>query len=338
MKYQEGAARSAILRAVVMAAILAVIFSVIQSASAAEEEPKLIPLGNAVGIKMFSDGVVVVGFADGNVGSARTSGLREGDVITHINNQEVDTIEEMRAILQENGAAVLAMRVSRGEKQVEVETVAVQNAQGEYMLGAWIRDSMAGIGTLTYYNPADGSFAALGHPINDVDTGIIMPLEQGEIMPASVIGVRRGARGNPGELQGSFETTVSLGALSKNNTRGVFGTLTQEQLCQREALPLLSRSELQVGPATILSTIDGSEVQSFSVEITRVFPENNHDNRDFMLRVTDPTLLAATGGIVQGMSGSPVIQDGKLVGAVTHVTVNDPTVGYGILAEIMLKD
>ena len=309
----------------------------------AETVRTVIPLGRAVGIKLFSDGVVVVGLSEistqqGAQTPAKDCGLQEGDIITHINSEEVDTIEEVREILQEVGDRQMSIRCLRGEKELQMTVQAVQcSTDGAYKLGAWIRDSMAGIGTMTFYDPSTGLFGALGHGINDVDTSLLMPLESGSIMYAEVSDVRKGQAGEPGELHGAFQVERDLGSLFANTVGGVFGTLTDTGLADGlDPVPVAARSEVKVGPATILSNIAGDDVEEYTVEIIRVFPAGSHDTRELMVKVTDQRLLDATGGIVQGMSGSPILQNGKLVGSVTHVLINDPTQGYGILAETML--
>lgn len=303
----------------------------------------VIPLGRAVGIKLFSDGVLVVGLseiatADGAQAPARACGLREGDVITHINSEEVDSIEEVQEILQTLGEDKLSIRAMRGDKQVQMTAQAAQcNADGAYKLGAWIRDSMAGIGTMTFYDPQSGVFGALGHGINDVDTALLMPLQSGTIMYAEVTDVKKGVSGAPGELHGAFQVNRDMGELYANTKSGIFGELADQTLIgNAKPVAVATRSEVQVGKATILSNIAGATVEEYEVEITRIYPENQNDTRNLMLKVTDPRLLEETGGIVQGMSGSPILQGGKLVGAVTHVLVNDSTCGYGILAENMI--
>ncbi|HIY22326.1 MAG TPA: SpoIVB peptidase [Candidatus Flavonifractor merdigallinarum] len=304
----------------------------------------VVPLGRAVGIKLFADGVMVVGLgevdtAQGAAAPAKSCGLRAGDIITHINSEEVDTIEEVQSILQDLEGETMSIRARRDGEELQVTAQAVQCAtDGSYKLGAWIRDSMAGIGTLTFYDPKSGVFGALGHGISDVDTQELMPLQSGSIMFATVQDVRRGEQGAPGELHGAFEVNRDLGELSCNSTEGIFGTLTDTSLTQgMEEMTVAGRSEVHTGPAVIHSNIAGDKVQEFEVEITRVYPADSASGRDLTLKVTDEALLNATGGIVQGMSGSPIIQDGKLVGAVTHVLVNDPTQGYGILMETMLE-
>lgn len=313
------------------------------SAMAAETARTVIPVGRAVGIKLFSDGVLVVGFSAiptqvGNEAPAKECGLRAGDIITHINSREVDTIEQVQSILQELEGDKMSIRCLRGEKQLQMTVQAVKCvSDGEYKLGAWIRDSMAGIGTMTFYDPQTGVFGALGHGINDVDTCRLMPLQSGGIMEASVTQVQKGTKGNPGQLKGAFENG-DIGELRANTEGGVFGVLKGKNLVDGlTALEVAHPAEVKVGPATILSNISGETTREYAAEITKVILAEDGDTRDLMLTVTDKDLLEATGGIVQGMSGSPIIQNGKIVGAVTHVLVNDPTTGYGIFLENMLK-
>lgn len=346
MKHEEAKPHTllAAARLAVLALVAALALGVLSPAAAAAGEQVVVPMGRAVGIKLFSDGVVVVGLSDisteeGERNPARACGLKEGDIITHINSEEVDSIEEVKALLQESEGEAMSIRALRGSKQLQMTARAVQcAADGSYKLGAWIRDSMAGIGTMTYYQPDNGTFGALGHGISDVDTALLMPLERGSIMYAEVADVQRGAAGQPGQLKGSFQVYHDLGELWANTGCGIFGSLSDLDLTGgRQAVPVAARSAVQTGPATILSNIRGAEVEEFDIEIVKIFSESPTDSRDFMVKVTDPELLAATGGIVQGMSGSPILQGGKFVGAVTHVLVNDPTCGYAISAERMLS-
>jgi len=309
---------------------------------AAEAPRMVVPVGRAVGIKLFSDGVMVVGFsqipaAGGNVIPAKTCGLREGDVITHINAAEVDTIEEVQEQLRQVGGEEMSIRAVRDGRQVQVTAQAVKcSTDGSYKLGAWLRDSMAGIGTVTYYDPTTGEFGALGHGINDIDTARLMPMESGGVLSASVTDVKKGVKGEPGELHGEFDTDSDIGSLWANTSHGVFGAMEKGSLDLGTPVEVAARDQVETGKAVIYSNISGDEVRAYEVEITKLFPHAD-DGRDMMVKVTDPALLEATGGIVQGMSGSPIIQNGRLIGAVTHVLVGDPTQGYGILAQRMLK-
>ncbi|MCI8869040.1 MAG: SpoIVB peptidase [Lawsonibacter sp.] len=309
--------------------------------AALETGRKVVPLGRAVGIKLFSNGVLVVGLSDletsaSTVSPGRSCGLKTGDIITHINAQEVDTIEQVQAIVTQDGGQPLILQVDRGGRSLQLSAQAVQNNQGVYQLGVWLRDSMAGIGTMTYYDPDSRTFAALGHGVNDVDTSLLMPLETGSIMYASVSDVKRGTAGEPGELHGNFDVYRDLGILYANTQTGIYGVLSGSDFdTGSPAVEIASRDQVKVGPASILSNIDGEAVEEYAVEITHVYPAAAGETRNLMVQVTDPELLEKTGGIVQGMSGSPILQDGRLVGAVTHVLINDPTRGYGILAENM---
>lgn len=303
---------------------------------------KVIPLGKAVGIKLFSDGVLVVGLSpveteEGATYPGRDCGLKAGDVITHINGGEVDTIEEVQALVAQSEDEPLTIQAVRGQRQLQLTAAAVENSQGVWQLGVWLRDSMAGIGTMTFYDPDSGVFGALGHGINDVDTAMLMPLESGSIMPASVSEVKKGSSGAPGELHGQFDLTRDLGTLYANTNLGIFGQMPRQTVGNAvEPVEVARRDQVVTGPATILTNIRGDEVEEFSIQITHLYPEGD-GTRSLMVEVTDPNLLAATGGIVQGMSGSPILQNGRLVGAVTHVLVNDSSRGYGILAENMLR-
>ena len=297
----------------------------------------LVPVGHTVGIKLFARGVLVVKLSDGGT-PAKSCGLQTGDVIVKCGGVSVTSTEQFQTLLQENGGDATDLQVRRDGESVTLSVSPQQNDQGQYAIGAWIRDSMAGIGTMTYYDPEIGAFGALGHGITDVDTAQLMPFSSGSILPSTVKAVKKGAAGQAGELRGDFDLTQDLGTLSANTAAGVFGTVEADGFAANlsQALPVAAASEVRTGPAVILSNVEGDNVQEYDVEILQIV-SNSADGRDLVLSVTDPELIAATGGIVQGMSGSPILQDGKFVGAVTHVLLNDPTKGYGILMETMLK-
>ncbi len=295
----------------------------------ASQARTVIPLGKAVGIKLFADGALVVAVEDSNV-------LQKGDLLLKLGGEEVSSIEEVQSLLRENGGAVMTMEVQRGERVLSLADSPKQGADGVWRLGVWIRDSMAGVGTVTYYDPATQTYGALGHGITDVDTAQLMTLQKGSIMPTSVKAVKRGAVGEPGELKGDFSVQRDIGTLSANTSCGIFGGATDDAFFGAgEARPVATAAQIHCGEATILSTLWGQDTQEYKVEIKKVY-ENGKNGRDMLLQVTDEALLSKTGGIVQGMSGSPILQDGRIVGAVTHVLVNDPTSGYGIFIENML--
>ena len=325
--------------ALALALLLAVLASVQPVWAAPEEGRRLIPSGQAVGIKLFADGVLVVSVSDleGARGSpARDCGLREGDLLVQIDGQEIRSTEQLQGYLQQRRDAPVSLTVQRGDKTWEQETAAVLCDDGVYRLGVWIRDSMAGIGTLTFYDPDTGLYGALGHGITDVDTHVLMPLGDGSIMETTVRAVKKGRRGEPGELKGDFSVQRDVGTVRANTAAGIFGVMSDGGFVpEGEALPVAGAGEVHTGPATILATVSGGRTESYQVEIVKLSPQQP-DMRNLLLRVTDRRLLETTGGIVQGMSGSPIVQDGYLVGAVTHVFINDPTQGYGILMENML--
>ena len=294
------------------------------------ESRMLVPVGHTIGIKLFARGVVVSRLPEGET-PAKVCGLRTGDVIEACGGETVTSTEQFQSLLQKNGENGTELAVRRQNRNLCLPVAPKQNGQGAYCIGAWVRDSMAGIGTMTYYDPKSGEFGALGHGITDVDTALLMPFSNGSILPASVKAVKRGAPGEAGELRGDFDLTGNLGPLQANTDRGIFGKLTES--LSGPAVPV---GRAKPGPATLRANVTGDAVETYDVEILRVTP-GAANGRDLLLAVTDQDLLDRTGGIVQGMSGSPILQDGKLVGAVTHVLLNDATKGYGILMETMLE-
>lgn len=298
------------------------------SASATE---LLVPVGRAVGLALEAQGLTVAGF-DQNLGeNAKAAGLREGDLIVKVDGQRVEnaaTLQEKLARAK-GGVVVTVLRDGR-EQTMTVEPVAVE---GVSRLGIYVREGISGIGTVTYYDPSDGSFGALGHGVSDAQ-GNLLPLRTGRVLEAQVASVKRGRSGAPGQLVGAFRQEDQVGELFKNTPCGIFGTSPSGW--PGTPLPVAEQAEIHTGSATIYSNISGQTVREYSVEILKLYPGDKAGGRNLLLRVTDPALLSATGGIVQGMSGSPILQDGRIVGAVTHVLVNDPTTGYGIFIENML--
>lgn len=302
---------------------------------------KLIPLGRTTGIKLFSGGAMVVGFASseatGGASPAQRGGLAVGDVIMAVDGISVESNEELSSALSslKRGSAVLTVRRGGDTVDITVEGL-LPHENGGYRLGAWVRDSMAGIGTITFVDPATGKFGALGHGICDVDTGRLMPFDNGSTMTSTVTGAVRGQRGKPGQLTGEFDLRQDSGVLRENTGGGIFGVLTDKSLYSGlKAVETAGIDDVRCGKVEILSNISGTEVESYSAKITRIM-KNEECGRDFMIEITDDRLIGRTGGIVQGMSGSPILQDGRLIGAVTHVLINDPEQGYGISIDNMM--
>ena len=297
--------------------------------------------GTPFGIKLYTKGVLVVGLSDvdtavGKVNPAAAAGVCIGDSILSINGQTVETGEQVGTLIRDSGGKRLTLRLERDGVTFDAAFTPVK-AVGEegYRAGMWVRDSAAGIGTLTFYDPADGTFGGLGHAVCDVDTGKPMALSGGEIVPGRIFGITKGKAGSPGELKGCFESGT-LGTLSVNGDSGLYGSLTAYPLGW-QTMAVAHRQQVQEGAAQIICTVDGTRPQAYDAVIEQVRYGGAGTTRNMVIRITDPALLEKTGGIVQGMSGSPVLQNGKLVGAITHVLVNDPTKGYAIFAENMLE-
>lgn len=305
-------------------------------------EVKLIPGGFPFGVKLYTKGVIVVGISDvetekGSVSPAREAGLREKDVIISIDGEKVNTAKEVSEKIAQSNGKKLSITLNRKGVEEKIElTPAHSSGDNLYKAGIWIRDSTAGIGTVTFIDPRTNEFAGLGHGICDVDTGELMPLLRGNVVDVKLNGVNKGKVGDPGELKGIF-CHGKIGELKGNTPYGVFGTLSSvPEQYKREPLPIALKKDIKTGSATIYCTV-GEKPEEYSAEIVKINPANT-DTKNFVIKITDERLLEATGGIVQGMSGSPVIQNGRIVGAVTHVLVNDPTSGYGIFIENMLKN
>ncbi|MEG2372641.1 MAG: SpoIVB peptidase, partial [Hydrogenoanaerobacterium sp.] len=304
------------------------------------EKQMVAACGTPFGIKMFTEGVMVVGLSDldttvGSVNPAKDAGIRTGDVITRIGGKEVYSNEQVGEIVSASGGKPLKVLLKRKNTPTTVLlTPAKGSVDGCYKAGMWVRDSSAGIGTMTFYDPVSGVFGGLGHAVCDVDTGEILPLMSGEAVSVDITGCIKGETGKPGELQGSFYNERKLGSLYLNTQTGVYGTLNKE-LTPPKLYEISMRQEVKASKATILTTLYGNLPREYDIMIEKVSFTDGNPTKNMVIRVTDPELLAKTGGIIQGMSGSPILQDGKLVGAVTHVFVNDPTRGFGIFAENM---
>jgi len=306
------------------------------------EQRMVVPGGTPFGIKMFTEGVMIVGMSDIQLGTetinpSKDAGLKIGDMLISVNGKSISRNDDIKNIILESEGNEVTLSVKREDEILEFYLKPVHNEyDNTYKAGIWVRDSSAGIGTMTYYDPETLSFGGLGHAICDVDTGRVMPLLSGEIVDVNISGSSMGESGKPGELKGRFVSNIASGSLLKNTELGIFGVLNNAPV-EVSPIPMAYKQEIKPGHAVILSTVSGDKPQEFNIVIERVNYSETNDTKNMIIRVTDERLLTATGGIVQGMSGSPIIQNGKLVGAVTHVFVNDPARGYSIFAENMDK-
>ena len=312
---------------------LCALFFIALTASPAFAQELLVG-GQAVGIQISTDGVIVAGFCpveteDGAVTPAEDAGLRTGDLICGADGQTVSDASELIAALEEAGEQV-ELEVKRGAQTLSLPVATAVGEEGRPMLGILLRDGLNGIGTLTFCDPDSGVFGALGHSINDRETGLAVPLREGSVTQAQIVAVHPGTAGAPGELDGVSDLSQVMGSVEQNTEVGIFGHMSAALGSRPVEIGLIT-----AGPASILSTVEGHEAQEFQVEINRVY--RDADGTHAMFSVTDPMLLKRTGGIVQGMSGSPILQNGHLVGAVTHVFINDASRGYAVSIQDMLR-
>ena len=299
--------------------------------------------GSTVGIYMETKGILVIDTGkilseSGFTAEPAKNIVQPGDYIVSLNDRQISGKQELIESLEKADGNKVCLEIWRDEELIPVSVIPVKDQQGKYRLGIWVRDDTQGVGTLTYVKE-DGSFGALGHGISDTDTGDLMNIRNGRLYKAKVLGVKKGSKGTPGELTGliGYDASNILGSIEQNTENGIYGTLKDEaeNSLFLEKYPIGYKQELEIGPAEILVTVE-NQVSKFDAQITKIDMNHKDSNKSFVIQVTDERLIEKTGGIVQGMSGSPIIQDGKLVGAVTHVLVNDPTRGYGIFIENML--
>ena len=297
------------------------------------DETYVVPMGRAAGIQVYTDGLLVIGLSetDGRC-AAKEAGVCVNDRITKINGSTVTTSEDFANAVNEHPEG-LSLEIVRDNSPITVDVCPVPDNDGVYRLGVWVRDSCAGVGTVTYYDPQSKMFAALGHAVNDVDTGDILSLKSGIILDCSIVSVTKSKRGYPGEINASFGDLV-LGSVRANTNEGIFGEASEKGFFSgTDAIPVAARSDVHTGDAYIMSDMFGGKCENYSIQIKKI---TDSADKSLVVEVTDKRLLDSAGGIVQGMSGSPIIQDGKLVGAVTHVFINSPHKGYGTLAENMI--
>lgn len=307
---------------------------------------KVIPVGNIAGVKLYTSGVLVVGMSEikgidqKNYRPYETSGIEEGDTIVKINEKEISSTEDLTETVNKSNGNKLEIEYIHKEETKECSIKPIQTSSSEYKLGLWVRDSAAGVGTVTFYEPSTKSFGALGHGITDIDTEELINIASGEFITTRILNITKGESGNPGKIQGTIENQKNIGQITKNSKFGIYGTvdnLGSLNIDTSKEMEVALREEIQIGKATILCSLDNQKPQEYEIEIEKIYKENNYDNKSMKIKVTDSRLLEKTGGIIQGMSGSPIIQNGKFIGAVTHVLVNSPTEGYGVFGDIMLK-
>ena len=305
----------------------------------------VIPLGTAIGMKLYTKGVLVVGMSQINTDNNEktkpyeNSGIEQGDMILAINNKEVSNTDELIGEVNNSNGNSIKIKYLKNNETLETSITPVKS-KNEYKIGLWVRDAAAGGGTLTFYEPSTNSFMALGHGISDIDTEKIVEISNGELITANIVSIKKGEKGKPGEMKGTIDSGNKIGEISKNTNLGVYGNVTNKSylgIDSNNEMEVATRSEIKEGRAQIICQLDNNERNKYNIEIEKIYTMNNEDNKSMLIKVTDEELLNKTGGIIQGMSGAPIIQNGKFVGAITNVLVNDPTQGYAIFADMMIK-
>ena len=306
----------------------------------------VIPVGNIAGLKLYTNGVLVVGMSEiegkdnKKYKPYENSQIQEGDTIIQINENIINSTQDLIDEVNNSKGENVNIKYIHEEETKECSIEPVQAYDNQYKLGLWVRDSAAGVGTVTFYEPETKSFGALGHGITDIDTQQLINIASGEFVTTRILDIEKGEEGLPGRIQGTVENQANIGTIYKNTKFGIYGVvdnISSLNIDTSKEMELALRDEIQTGKATILCSLDNRNVQEYEIEIEKIFKENNYDNKSMKIKITDSKLIEKTGGIIQGMSGSPIIQNGKFVGAVTHVLVNDPTQGYGVFGDIMLK-
>ena len=311
------------------------------------ERTKVTPVGQVAGIKLYTSGVLVVGMSEiKGIDNTKykpyeNSGLQEGDTIVQIENKDITDTKELINIVNSSKGKELTIKYVRNNDYLECCITPIKTSETEYKLGLWVRDSAAGIGTMTYIEPSTNDFAALGHGITDIDTGNILNISNGQFITTKVLSIIKGINGNPGKIQGSINEQAEIGIINKNSVFGIYGKvndITKVKMNSNKSIDVALRNEIKLGDAKILRSLDGEQAKEYKIQIDKIYLNNDYDNKSMLIKVVDDELIEKTGGIIQGMSGSPVIQNGKFIGAVTNVLINDPTRGYVVFGDLMVKE
>ena len=306
---------------------------------------KVIPIGSSIGMKLYTKGVLVVGMSQIDTDNNQkekpyeNSGIEQGDTIIEVNNNEIGNTDELIQEVNKSNGNAISIKYVRNNKTMQTSIIPVKS-ENEYKLGLWVRDAAAGVGTLTFYEPSTNMFMSLGHGITDIDTEQIVEIANGELVTANIISINKGEKGKPGEIRGTIDNGYEIGSIYKNTNFGVYGSLKNKNYIPIDTsreMEVATREEIQEGEAKILCQLDNSGPKEYKIEIEKIYISNNKDNKSMLIKITDESLIEKTGGIIQGMSGAPIIQNGKFIGAITNVLVNDPTQGYAIFGDLMIK-
>lgn len=311
------------------------------------ENTSIVPVGRLAGLKLYTHGVMVVGKTEitGQDGEKykphENSNIQEGDIILEANRNILNSSDDLTKYINECNGGEITFLCLRDNETFEVKITPIKTISGGYKVGLWVRDSAAGVGTVTFYDPKSGLFGALGHGIVDIDTEKLIDIQSGEFVTTKIINVIKGTSGEPGKIQGTVDNQKTIGEIYSNTIFGVYGKLTDTKslgINESYLLPVASRNDTQTGSAKILCSLENGKVEEYDIEIKKLYLNNNSNNKSMLIKVTDDKLIKESGGIIQGMSGCPIIQNGKFIGAITNVLVSDPTTGYAIFADMMIKE
>lgn len=312
------------------------------------KDVKVVPVGKIIGLKLYTNGVLVVGMSeieDENKTLNKPyelSDVKEGDTILEVDNQEIENIESLKNIVNNSEGKDLELKILRDGTIITSNILPVKTGVKEYKLGLWVKDAATGVGTISFFEPKTNSFAVLGHGITDADTGNLINIDYGELVTSKIISIKKGENGTPGEVRGTIINQQTIGKVNKNTNFGVYGSLenlTSLNIDASNAIEVATREEIKIGEAKVLCATDTDNVaEEFSIEIEKIYLENSSNNKSMLIRITDDRLLGKTGGIIRGLSGAPIIQNGKFVGAITNVLVSNPEVGYAIFGDLMIKE
>ena len=311
------------------------------------EDLKVVPVGKIIGLKLYTNGVLVVGMSeieDINNQSQKpyeNSNIKEGDTILKINEKNVDDIDNLKKLINASNGENVSITLVRDGTVFTSSITPIETKNNEYKLGLWVKDAATGVGTITFYEKESKCFGALGHGITDADTDKLIDIDSGEVVTSKVLSIKKGEQGLPGEIRGTILNQKAIGSVYKNTQFGIYGTLnnlSSLNIDTSNAVYVAKRSEIEEGEASILCSLEDNVVEEYAVNIEKIYLNNNSDNKSMLIRVKDERLLEKTGGIIRGLSGAPIIQNGKFIGAVTNVLVSNPEIGYGIFGDLMIKN
>lgn len=312
------------------------------------ENIEVVPIGKIIGLKLYTDGVLIVGKSEiedirsNLIKPYEKTDIQEGDTIISVNEEKIESIDKLKQVVNASKGRNLNITLLRNGTTFTSSIKPIQSKNKDYKLGLWVKDAATGVGTMTFYEPNSKSFAVLGHGITDSDTDTLINIDYGELVTSRVISIQKGKTENPGEIKGTILNQQKIGTVEKNTQFGIYGkieNLTSINVDSSKKVKVASRDEIKLGEAKILCSTDSSnKAEEYSIEIEKVYLDNDYNNKSMLIRITDEKLIEKTGGIIRGLSGAPILQNGKFIGAVTNVLVSNPEVGYGIFADLMIKE